>query len=346
MLHKIRISISTSWSLGSVMEYKGKQELYEKQKPEVLKTLREMALIQSAESSNRIEGVTVERRRLAPLVFGEVRPKDRSEEEIVGYRKALQWIHAEYDQIEIIPKTILKLHKLAQGGFSGDAGKWKEKDNEIIDLLPNGGRQVRFKALPAKATPRAMEQLCLAYQDVTDQNILPPLLAAATMIFDFLCIHPFRDGNGRVSRLLTLLLAYQNGYRVGRYISLERLVEQSKETYYEVLAKSSAGWHGAKHDLAPWWNYFLSVLKSAYKELAERVELIGGRRGAKTETIVTAIEEFPGEFSIFDIEKLCPNVSREMIRNVLRGLRNKKKVSCSSLGRNARWYKVGKKKLK
>jgi len=342
-LKGIKILVSTSWLLGSCMEYKGKQELFEKQKPEALKTLREIALIQSAESSNRIEGVTIEQKRLRPLVLGRVNPKDRSEEEIVGYRKALDWIHNEYHSIEVTPRTILKLHKLAQGGFSGDAGKWKEKDNEIIEILPNGDRRVRFKAVSAKETPDAIEQLCLAFKDLVSQNVLPPLLLMSTVVFDFLCIHPFRDGNGRVSRLLTLLLLYQSEFRVGRYISIERLNEETKETYYSVLAKSSSGWHEAKHDLTPWWNYFLSTLLSAYKELEERVGLISGVRGAKTESITAAIEQLPNEFGISEIEKLCPSVSREMIRNVLRALRDKGELLCSSKGRNALWRKVGNK---
>jgi Fic family protein len=341
MLKDLGIDVSSSWLLGSCMEYKGKQDLYEKQRPEVIKTLREVALIQSSESSNRIEGVTVQNKRLRPLILGQTRPKDRSEEEVVGYRNALNWIHNNYKEIEISPETILKLHKLAQEGFGGDAGKWKEKNNEIIEILPNGTHKLRFNALTAKKTPQAIKQLCADYTYFIEKNVLPPLLVVVTAVFDLLCIHPFRDGNGRVSRLLTLLLLYQNGYRVGRYVSIERLNEESKQTYYEALEKSSAKWHEGKHTLTPWWNYFLSTLLRAYKELEEKIEFTSSKRGAKTEAVEIAIKQLPKKFTLSDIEKSCPHVSRDMIRKVLKGMKKRKELICLSLGRNAVWGKAG-----
>lgn len=334
------VPLGVSWQLGTVMESKGRQDLYEKQSPEVLRTLRELAIVESAESSNRIEGVTVEPGRLRPLVLGRARPRDRSEEEVVGYRNALNWIHTESGAISVTPQVIQRLHAIAQAG-GGDAGQWKARDNEIIEVLPDGRRVVRFHPAPARETPAAMEQLCLGYRHVTDQELLPPLLAVANFIFDFLCIHPFRDGNGRVSRLLTFLLLYHHGFRVGRYVSLERLIEDSKEGYYEALKRSSEGWHETQHDLLPWWAYFLGILRSAYREFEERMAAVRAPRGAKTETVRRAILAFPGEFAISDVERACPGVSRDMIRLVLRALQKEKRIALLGRGRRARWRQMG-----
>lgn len=334
------IPMGVSWQLGTVMECKGRQELYEKQSPEVLRTLRELAIVESTESSNRIEGVTVEPGRLRPLVVGRARPRDRSEQEIVGYRNALNWIHTEPDAISVSPEMIQRMHAIAQAG-AGDAGQWKARDNEIIEVLPDGRRIVRFRPVSAQETPAGIEQLCLGYRHATDQDVLPPLLAVANFVLDFLCIHPFRDGNGRVSRLLTLLLLYHHGFRVGRYISLERLVEDSKESYYDVLKRSSEGWHEGQHDLVPWWAYFLGIVRSGYREFEERVGAVRAPRGAKTETVRRAILAFPGEFSISDVERACPGVSRDMIRLVLRALQTEKRIVCLGRGRAARWRRMG-----
>lgn len=334
------IPLGFSWQLGSVMESKGRQDLYEKQSPEVLRTLRELAIVESTESSNRIEGVTVEHGRLRPLVLGRARPRDRSEEEIVGYRNALNWIHTEPETITVTPEVIQRLHAIGQAG-AGDAGQWKVRNNEIIEVLPDGRRVVRFRPVAAGETPGAIEQLCLGYRHATDQDLLPPLLAVANFVLDFLCIHPFRDGNGRVSRLLTLLLLYHHGFRVGRYVSLERLIEDSKESYYDTLQRSSEGWHEGRHDLVPWWSHFLGILRSAYREFEERVGATRAPRGAKTETVRRAILAFPGEFAISDVERACPGVSRDMIRLVLRALQEEKRIVCLGRGRSARWRRMG-----
>jgi Fic family protein len=298
-----------------------------------------MALIESAESSNRIEGVTVERERLKPLVIGHSKPRDRSEEEVAGYRKALEITHKKYASLRITPENIKELHRLCRGE-SWDAGKWKEKDNDIIRKYPDGRVEVIYKPVSAQATPAAMEQLCLANENSLAQMKYPPLYAVACLVLDFLSIHPFRDGNGRVSRILTLLALYQQGFTVGKYISLERIVEQSKETYYEVLNKSSQGWHEGKHDIFPWFNYFLGTLLEAYKEVEARAKNIKPARGAKTEIVTTAIERQMGDFSISDIEKACSGVSRPMIRKVLEELRDKGKVKVLGTGRSACWRKT------
>ncbi|MEW6040298.1 MAG: Fic family protein [Elusimicrobiota bacterium] len=330
------IPLSAIWLMNSISEFKGKQELYTKQSPQILKTLVEIALIESTESSNRIEGVTVEKNRLKPLIIGHTKPKDRSEEEITGYRKALDLIHRKYESLDISPETILELHRLSHAE-TGDAGEWKKKDNEIIRKNSDGTVDVLFKPVSASATPEAVKQLCLVYKHSIDQLKYPSLYAVACLILDFLCIHPFRDGNGRVSRLLTFLALYHHGYSVEKYISLERIIEQSKETYYEVLQKSSQGWHEVKHDITPWLNYFLWTVNSAYREFEQRAGTIKSSRGVKTEIITQAIENQLGEFSISDIEKSCPGISRDMIRIVFRKLQKEKKIVCLGKGQSAKW---------
>ncbi len=335
----VELPLSSVWLMNSIAEYKGKQELYAKQSPQVLKSLLEAALIESAESSNRIEGVTVEKARLKPLVIGHSKPKDRSEEEVAGYRKALDLVHTKHKSLEITPEIIKELHRLCRGE-SWDAGKWKEKDNDIIRKYPDGRVEVIFKPVSAVKTPQMTKQLCLVYENSISQLKYPDLYAVACLVLDFLSIHPFRDGNGRVSRLLTLLALYQHGFTVGKYISLERIIEQSKETYYETLNKSSQKWHEAKHDVLPWFNYFLGTVLAAYKEFEECAGNIKPSRGAKTEIVTMAIELQIGEFNISDIERECPSVSRDMIKIIFRNLRKAKKIRCMGKGRSAKWRKV------
>jgi Fic family protein len=244
-------------------ESKKKQALYDKQPRRILKSLQETEVVEGTESSNRIDGVTVELERVRPLVLGNGRPRDRSEEEIVGYRNALSWVHGNHDKVPIEPETFKRLHALAQEGTVGDAGQWKESQNEIIELDPEGRLEIRFEPVEPALVPAAVEELCLAYNHSIDQLKITPLLAVACLVFDFLCIHPFREANGRVSRLLTLLALYHHGHNVGRYISLERIIEQSKESYYEALQTSSVGWHDGSHDIMPWVQYFLSTIHTA-----------------------------------------------------------------------------------
>ena len=336
---KVQLPLSTTWLMNSISEYKGKQDLYTRQSPQILKTLVEMALIESSESSNRIEGVTVDRARLKPLIIGHSRPRDRSEEEVSGYRKALDWIHKKHESLEISPKVILELHRLSRGE-AGDAGEWKKKDNEIVRKNPDGSMDVIYKATSAAETPKAIEQTCRHYHHSIDQSKYPPLYAIACLILDFLCIHPFRDGNGRVSRLLTILSLYHHGFSVGKYISLERIVEQTKETYYESLNKSSQEWHKTKHDIAPWLNYFLGMILSAYKEFEDRASHLKPGRGSKTALVTDAIERQAGEFSISDIQQACPNVSRVMVKKVLLQMRKDKKIKSLGKGQSAKWKRM------
>ena len=268
-LHRLQLPLSSVWLMTDIAEAKGRQHRFLGQPSPILSSLGQTALIQSVESSNRIEGVTVAPGRLEPLVLGEDRPRDRSEEEIRGYRLALDLIRAEAPGLAIDPPLLRRLHAIIQEG-AGDAGQWKKVNNDIVELRPGAPPRVRFRTLPAAEAEAAVEEICLSYRHALDQERVPPLLAAAALVFDFLCIHPFRDGNGRVSRLLTHLALEQLGYEVGRYISLERLIEESREDYYDVLHRSSEGWHEGRHDLLPWLNYFVATLRRAYFELEER----------------------------------------------------------------------------
>ena len=318
------------------MEARGKQDLWLRRKPEILAALRQQAIIQSAESSNRIEGVTVAADRLRPVVLGGAKPRDRSEEELAGYRRALDWIFGTDGSGAMTPNTLRRLHALAQGGHSGDAGQWKTHDNEIIEILPSGERRIRFRPTPARDTAKAIAGLCRAYRESLENERVPQLLLVATFVFDFLCVHPFRDGNGRVSRLATTLLLEASGFVVARYVSLERLVEERKEEYYAVLQACSQGWHERRNEIAPWWNFFLGVLRSGYRELESQMETAGGR-SAKSELVRRIVLDQPGSFSLSDLKLQAPSASVQLIKKVLGKLKAEGRVRLRGRGRGASW---------
>ncbi|MGH8501905.1 MAG: Fic family protein [Gammaproteobacteria bacterium] len=347
LFHSGTVPINTlaAWYLSDLGEFRGKQELYTGQSPQRLKALREHALIESAVSSNRIEGVSVEPSRIKDVLVSP-RPlfRDRDEEEVRGYRDALAWIHQDASEIPIDEQTIKRLHAVNRGQI-WDAGRYKEKDADIVERYPDGADRVRFHTVPAASTPAAISELVADWQACLDERWVPPLIALGAFHLDFLCIHPFRDGNGRVSRLLWLLQSYQLGYQVGRYISLERLVEQNKDRYYETLEQSSQGWHAGKQDPWPHINYVLFIMKTAYREFAERVGEIKTPRGTKREQILAGIERLtarPGyEFTISELEQACPGVSRDMVRRVLREQQSAGLIECEGRGPGARWRKRG-----
>jgi len=334
------IPAATGWYLADLGEAIGQQELFTRQAPQKLKVLREHALLESTVSSNRIEGIEVEQSRIGTLIFGAPLLKDRQEEEVRGYRDALNAIHSDPNRLDISDKTILMLHSLARSG-AGDAGEYKQRDGDIIQRYANGRQRIRFRPTSARQTPAAMAELIRAWHDCLQERWVHPLVALAAFNLDFLCIHPFRDGNGRVSRLLLLLQAYHLGVHVGRYISLERLIEQNKERYYETLEMCSAGWHEQKHDPWPYVNHILYILKSAYQEFERRVDETPEPRGAKTALVIAAIEKTTGTFTLSDLERACPGVSRDMIRNVLRKLSKSRKVECIGRGPQAPWRRKG-----
>jgi len=334
------IPAATSWYLADLGEARGKQELFTRQSPQRLKVLRENAMIESAVSSNRIEGVTVDQARVRTVIFGKSPSRDRDEEEVRGYRDALKLIHEGGTKLPVSEETLLKLHRLCRGEI-WDAGKYKDKDSDIIERYPDGRERVRFKTVPATKTRSFTKELVEKWQQCLEERWVHPLIAMAAFNLDFLCVHPFRDGNGRVSRLLLLLQCYHLGYDVGRYISLERLIEQSKERYYETLDQSSQGWHGGKHDPWPYVNYVLYTLRTAYREFEQRVGQTKSLRGTKTELIESAIRGFPAEFTLADLERACPSVSRDMVRRVLRDLQKSGKMECLGRGPGAPWRKKG-----
>lgn len=339
-LEKTPLPLELIQTIQKLGEYKGKQDLYTKQTPQILDTLKQAAIIQSSESSNRIEGITVIPERLKMIMADKAKPKDRPEAEIVGYRNVLARIHTQFESIEIHPKTILKFHSEMLKGTGLISGTWKQKDNTIEERLPDGRWISRFIPVSARETPYYMEETCKLFNRLWNEGKISKLILIPSFILDFLCIHPFTDGNGRISRLLTTLLLHKSSYEVGRYISLEKIVEDSKESYYDVLLKSSQGWHDNTHNIRPWWEYFLGTVLTAYSQLEERVGAILKVRGAKTNLIQNAVENMPTTFTIADIERACPSSGRDMIRVVLNGLRKEGKLKCIGLGRGAKWKKI------
>jgi len=335
------IPAGTSWYLADLGEFRGRQELYTQQSPQRLKTLHEHALIESAVSSNRIEGVSLAPSRVRDVL---VAPKplfrDRDEEEVRGYRDALKQIHEGAERMSVSEATLCELHRLARGQI-WDAGEYKEKDGDIIERYADGRERVRFRPVSAANTQAAMAELVADWRLCLDERWAHPLIAMAAFNLDFLRIHPFRDGNGRVSRLALLLQCHQLGYEAGRYISLERLIEENKKRYYETLEQSSQGWHEGRHDPWPFINYLFSILKMAYREFTERVGEVKAPRGSKTDWVLAAISRLAGEFTVAQVEQACPGVSKDMVRRVLREQQTAQLVECNGRGPAARWKKKG-----
>jgi Fic family protein len=337
-LDSLRFIPETLSSLIVIGEYKGKEELYSKQSPDALEKLLESAIIQSTESSSRIEGITVPHKRVQLIVKANATPRNRSEQEIAGYRDVLNLIHQSHEDIPLSENVVLQFHSMLYRYTTVRSGFWKKMDNEIVDIRPDGTKTLRFKPVSARDTPSYMKQLISSYNEYLEKQSFAHLILIPLFVFDFLCVHPFSDGNGRIARLVTLLLLYQAGYRVGKYISLERIIEESKDTYYDALAFSSKKWHEGKHDIFPWLDYFYGTLIAAYKEFESRLGKFKGK-GSKSEQVKSAIERFVKPFSINDIEKVCPNVSRDMIRKILRELRDAGLIKPTSMGRGAEWVK-------
>lgn len=326
--------------IRQIGEYKGKQELYKKQAPEMLENLRHVAIIQSTESSNRLEGITADINRIKDLVEEKTEPANRSEAEIAGYRDVLNTIHMNYKHIPFSKSVILQFHRDLMKYAGKEGGRWKSAPNEISEILPDGTKKIRFVPVTPHLTPDYMHTLHEKYNSLLKESGIDPLILVALYVLDFLCIHPFLDGNGRMARLITVLMLYHYGYEVSRYISLERIIEQTKESYYETLYKSSQGWHKGKHDALPWVEYFLATLLAAYKEFESRFTRVSSGRGSKTDIVLNAIDSFIGDFGISDLEKACPTVSRDMMRYILKKLKKEGKVTSLGQGRFARWRKV------
>lgn len=340
-LDELRLSAEQGATLRKIGEHKGRQALFERQTPEVLDMLRQAALIESSESSNRIEGIIAPHKRIERIVLKTATPRNRSEQEIAGYRDVLNLVHESTKGIPVTVRVIQQLHQVLYRYLPSDGGQWKPVDNEIVEKDAEGRiLRVRFKAVSAVETPGAMDELIHRHATAVDQEGKEPLVVIPLTVLDFLCIHPFTDGNGRIARLLTLLLLYHFDYQVGKYISLERIFEESGQTYYDSLEASSHGWHDGRHDVIPWMGYFWGVLLRAYAEFEDRVGAVGGGRGSKTQRVRDAVDRRVGPFQISDIERDCPGISREMIRKVLRTLRDEGVITSEGVGRGARWNRV------
>lgn len=306
--------------IAAIYKYLGKQELYLKQRPDELDKLVEIAKIQSTQSSNAIEGIVTTNTRIKQLVEEKTTPKNRDEEEIAGYRDVLNIIHESFDVIPITKNYILQLHKTLCSHMNNPiAGQTKTVQNYISATYPDGHTEVLFTPLSPFETPEALERICEEYNRVIGNLEVEPLLAIPVFIHDFLCIHPFNDGNGRMSRLLTTLLLYRSGFYVGKYISLEAKIAKNKDLYYESLGKSQDRWHEAKEDVVPFIKYLLGTVLAAYKEFEERFAIIGAKLPA-IEMVRKAAENKIGKFSKQDIRELCPSLSISSIENSLRTL--------------------------
>ena len=307
--------------LGQLHEYKGQQTLFIEAKSDTLGQLVEIAKIQSTEASNRIEGIRTSGDRLNLLLKDKTTPRTRDEKEIAGYRDVLSTIHENHDYIPVKPSIILQLHRDLYK-FSGMTigGSYKSSDNLIEEEDEQGNRSVRFRPVPAWATPEAIDRICSAYDEALRDAAMDPLLLIPIFVLDFLCIHPFNDGNGRMSRLLTLLLLYRSGYIVGKYISIEKLIEQTKETYYEALQQSSQDWHEGSNDYIPFVRYTLGVVLAAYREFASRVQLLTTSGMSKPERIRAIIKDSLGRITKTELAEKFPDISQTTIQRTLNDL--------------------------
>lgn len=307
--------------LTQIHEYKGEQTMFIEAKADTLTQLVEVAKIQSTEASNKIEGIYTSDDRLKSLVTNKTSPRTRNEQEIAGYRDVLATIHENHDYIPVKPSIILQLHRDLYK-FSGKSigGKYKGSDNVIEEEDEAGNRRVRFQPLSAFETPGAIDEICAAFDEMMAKTEADPLLLIPMFVLDFLCIHPFNDGNGRMSRLLTLLLLYRAGYFVGKYISIEKMIENTKETYYEALQNSSANWHEGDNDYIPFVQYTLAVIVAAYREFSSRVKLLSANDLSKPERIREIIKEKLGTITKTEIMKKCPDISQVTVQRALNDL--------------------------
>lgn len=307
--------------IAKIHECKGRQELFIEANKDELKALLEIARIQSTGASNRIEGIYTSDKRLEELVCEKSEPRNRSEQEIAGYREVLSSIHEQYEYIVPRPNIILQLHRdLYSYSSSSIGGAYKNSDNYISEINGDGNQKIRFTPVPTFQTADAMDQMCSAFLSSLEQQTLDALMLIPMFILDFLCIHPFNDGNGRISRLLTLLLLYQSGYIVGKYISLEMLIEKSKETYYEAMQVSSTGWHQDENRYEPFVKYCLGILIKACDEFENRVEHMKYRKMSKPERIKAVIDRKIGKITKKEIMEYCPDISQVTVERTLTDL--------------------------
>ena len=320
--------------LTQIHEYKGQQNLFIEAKADELADLLEIAKIQSTKASNRIEGIITTDDRLKKIVREKTMPQSRSEKKIAGYRDVLATIHESHDYIPPKPSIILQLHRdLYKYSGKSIGGSFKNTDNVIAEELPDGHQIVRFDPVPAWETPEAITALCSAFETAMRDPELDPLLLIPLFILDFLCIHPFNDGNGRMSRLLTLLLLYRSGYIVGKYISIEKLISDTKETYYESLQASSYNWHEGTNDYAPFVTYMLGILVAAYRDFESRIDLLTTKGLSKPDRVREIIKNHLGKITKSEIMAKCPDISQITVQRALAKLLKSGEVIKLSGGR-------------
>jgi len=325
-------------ALGGIDRAQGREGALRERGPQKLSTLREIARIQSVESSNAIEDIIAPNERIRELVTREARPENRPEEEIAGYRAVLDTIDSSAASMPFKPSVVEQLHRDLYQFTNTPAGHWKNVENSIQEIRADGVRVVRFQTVSAIETPAAMKELHERFASASESGAHHPLLLVGCYVFDFLAIHPFRDGNGRISRLLTLLALYQAGYEIGRYVSLERLIDETRDTYYDALRAAGRGWHEDEHDIEPWLRYFLGILTAAYKELAGASSNAPSGRGAKREAIAQFIRgSTAGEFTVADVRRAVPAASDSYIDKTLARLRDEGLIEPLGTGRGARW---------
>ena len=310
--------------LTRIHEFKGEQTLFIEAKTDTLSQLVDIAKIQSTEASNKIEGIYTSDERLKALVKDSTRPRTRNEREIAGYRDVLNTIHENHDYIPPKPSIILQLHRdLYKFEGMDIGGRYKTSDNIIEEQDAEGNKSVRFRPVPAWETPEAIEKLCQSYDEALNSENIDALIIIPMFVLDFLCVHPFNDGNGRLSRLLTLLLLYRSGYIVGKYISIEKLIEQTKEIYYESLQLSSAGWHENKNDYEPFVKYMLGVIVAAYRDFSSRVSLLTTQGMSKPDRVKEIIRATLGPITKTEILAKCPDISQVTVQRALADLVDK-----------------------
>ena len=326
--------------IAAIYKEAGKQELYLKQQPEKLEKLVEVAKIQSTEASNAIEGIVTTSTRVKQLVAEKTTPKNRDEQEIAGYRDVLNIIHESFDAIPLTPNYILQLHKILYSNMNNPmAGRTKSVQNYISATYPDGHTETLFTPLSPFETPDALNKICEEYNRVIGNMEVEPLIAIPIFIHDFLCIHPFNDGNGRMSRLLTTLLLYKSGFYVGKYISLEMKIAKNKDLYYDVLGQAQVGWHEETEDNVPFIKYLLGTILAAYKDFEERFELIEEKLPA-IETVRKATQIKIGRFNKQDIRELCPSLSVSAIEGALRKMVEAEELKLEGKGKSTCYYRL------
>ena len=326
--------------VAAIYKEAGKQEMYLKQRPEELEKLVEIAMVQSTEASNAIEGIVTTNTRIRQLVQEKTTPKNRDEQEIAGYRDVLAIIHDSFDAIPITRNYILQMHKVLYGHMNNPvAGRTKTVQNYISATYPDGHTVTLFTPLAPFETPEALDRICEEYNRVIGNMELEPLIAIPVFIHDFLCIHPFNDGNGRMSRLLTTLLLYRSGFFVGKYISLEAKIAKNKDLYYEALSASQNGWHEGKDDPIPFIKYLLGTILAAYKDFEDRFALVETKRTA-LDTVRLATQSKIGRFTKQDIRELCPALSLSSIEGAIRKLVTSGELEREGKGKNTSYFRV------